>query len=148
MGIFDFIFGNKEERLARRLSKDFGNPKYKEDKYSDMIRTASYNPFHLTCDPIANSNLKFGNMVNVFKNELNSGLSKAKQVGMPLHSALIGYVFNMIESYYNNAGYVPKAVADIIIEQIYSALQQTIYANCIESVERLKYEMYWSFTHP
>ena len=135
------------EKLAAELSKDFGSPAYKEDRFSKMIRETSFNPFNLTCDPAANKNLQFGDMVSIFKNELNSNLSNAKRYGMPLKEALKGYVFNMIERYYNNAGYVPKAAADIIIEQIYAALQQTPYSNCIESEERLKYEMYWCFTH-
>lgn len=121
------------EKLAAELSKDFGSPAYKEDRFSKMIRETSFNPFNLTCDPAANKNLQFGDMVSIFKNELNSNLSNAKHYGMPLKEALKGYVFNMIESYYNNAGYVPKAAADIIIEQIYAALQQTPYSNCIES---------------
>ena len=59
------------EKLAAELSKDFGSPVYKEDKFSKMIREASFNPFNLTCDPAANRNLQFGDMVSIFKNELN-----------------------------------------------------------------------------
>lgn len=164
MGLLDSIFKKKqnnttpqsrpqagtEEQSLRKLydtvSRGFPPPVYKEDMYSQMIRNTSYNPFNLTCDPEANRYLKFGDMVSIFRDELSSTISMTSSHGMPAKEAVKGYTFNMIESYYNNAGYVPKAMADAIMEQIYEALQQTQYCNCI-SLDTLKYEMYWAFTH-
>ena len=164
MGLLDSIFKKQnnttpqsrpqpetEEQRQRRVidkaaARILHSPIYKEDIYSQMIRNASYNPFNLTCDPAANRYLEFGDMVSIFKDELNSTISMTTSVGMPAKEAVKGYTFNMVESYYNNAGYVPKAMADAIMEQIYEALQQTQYCNCI-SLDTLKYEMYWAFTH-
>lgn len=135
------------EKLANQLSRDFGCPIYKEDKYSQMIRTTTFNPFRLTCDSSMNANLNFGNMVDIFKQELTRTLPQAHAYGMPLDQALSGYIFNMIESYYNNAGYVPKAIADAIIEQTYAAVKQTAFANIVDNVKQLKDKTYWDLTH-
>ena len=135
------------EMMAAELSKDFPSPIYVEDKYSDFIRNTSFNPFKLTTDPILNSNLEFGNLVAIFKSELEDLLSKVVDLGLPIDYMICGYIFNMIESYYNNAGYVPKAAADSIIEQVYSAIKQTKYSGHINSLDQLKYTMYWNLTH-
>ena len=137
----------KLETMAAELSKDFASPIYKEDRYSEMIRMASFNPFKLTVEPNLNKNIQFGNMVDVFKKELEESLTKAQVLGFPVDEMICGYVFNMIESWYNNAGYVPKAASDAIIEQIYMAIKKTKYSNYINNVDQLKYKMYWDLTH-
>lgn len=135
------------EKLANNSSRNFGSPIYKEDQYSQMIRSTVFNPFRLTCESSLNANLKFGNMVDVFKQELARILPQARSYGMPLDQALSGYIFNMIESYYKNAGYVPKAIADSIIEQVYTAVKQTAFANIVDNVNQLKDKTYWDLTH-
>ena len=131
---------------------DFNNnsyiyPKYKEDRYSEMVRTATFNPLKLTVNPLLNSGLQFGNMISIFKKELCSTVPLMVGNGYSAKEAIEAYTFNMIESYYNNAGYVPKAMSDVIFEQIYDAAKQTIYANHIGSIDDFKYKMYWTFTH-
>lgn len=108
-----------------------------------MVRNATYNPFKITVNPSANSNLEFLNLVPVFKRDI----ILLSQSGMPAIQIVSGYIFNGIESYYNKAGYVPKAIVDAIIEQVYTAAKQTAFANCVGSIEQVKYNMYWSLTH-
>lgn len=132
--------------------EDFNNnsylhPVYKEDRYSEMVRTATFNPFKLTVNPLLNKDLQFGNMISIFKKELCSTVPIMIGNGYSAKEAIEAYTFNMIESYYNNAGFVPKAMSDVIFEQIYEAAKQTIYASHICSLDDFKYKLYWTFTH-
>ena len=121
---------------------------YKEDRYSEMIRQTSFNPFRLTVAPLYNSGLQFGDMVDVFKNELEISIERSQMVGIPVTEAFSGYLFNRIEDYFNNAGFVPKVIADTIIEQVYAALRKTKYSHrIIDSLDDVKYVMYYNLTH-
>jgi len=55
------------------------------------------------------------------------------------------YVFNLIESYYNNAGYVPQNALDQVLDQVYKAMQNTDFKNTFRSFDNFKYEIYYSF---
>lgn len=126
---------------------DYLSPKYKEDRYSDMVRMANINPFNLTVEPLLNRELKFGNMIPIFTKELNSTVPHMLNRGYSELAAVEAYAFNMVESYYNHAGFVPKAMVDVIVEQIYIATNQTIYAGRIGSIDDFKYKLYWDLTH-
>jgi hypothetical protein len=120
-------------------------PKYKEDRYSEMVRNTSFNPFNITTDPSLNCNLTFGDLTDVFEKEIIDHMSSLHGI-VPTNQIINGYIFNLIESYYKNAGYVPKAAMDIIIEQVFDALQRTPY--CIyKDIDQFKYNIYWGFTH-
>lgn len=124
------------------------NVQYKEDRYSDMIRQTDFNPFNLTVIPLFNNGLQFGDMVDVFANELDTLMGRAQNVGIPATEAFSGYMFNCIEDYFNKAGFVPKAIADTIIEQVYAALRKTKYSHrIIDSLDDVKYVMYYNLTH-
>ena len=124
------------------------NIQYKEDRYSDMIRQTAFNPFRLKVEPLYNNGLQFGDMVDVFKDELETLIDRAQQVGIPAAEAFSGYLFNCIEDYYNKAGFVPKAIADTIIEQVYAALRKSKYSHSvIDSLDDVKYVMYYDLTH-
>jgi hypothetical protein len=56
-----------------------------------------------------------------------------------------GYVFNLVESYYNNAGYVPKNSLDQILDQVYKAMQQTGFKSAFSSLDDFKYYNYYGF---
>lgn len=135
------------ESLASELLRDRGYLVYKEDKYSEMIRSTNFNPFRLTVEPSLNRNLRLGNMVDIFKQELEDTIKRMEGFGMPIDEIIGGYIFNMIESYYNNAGYVPKVIVDDIIEQIYTAIKKSRYAYSITDISEMKYRMYWNLTH-
>ena len=123
----------------------------KTDKYSRIIDEATFNPFNITTDPRLNANLKLPEMVPVFRRELEhlfdnlSGINaEAKMWG----NMLSGYAFSMIESYYKNAGYVPKVIMDQILEQIFNALRTSRYASRFVGVTLidLKDKMYHDLT--
>ena len=52
------------------------------------------------------------------------------------------YVFQMIESYYNSAGYVPKVCVDEIMEQIHRSVQGTPYASALGPLDGMKDALY------
>lgn len=56
-----------------------------------------------------------------------------------------GYAFNLVESYYNNAGYVPKNAIDQILEQVYAALLETNFKDEFKTLDDFKYECYYGF---
>lgn len=123
----------------------------KTDKYSKIIDEATFNPFKITTDPRLNANLKLPEMTSVFRRELEDLFDKlsgidggAKMWG----NMLAGYAFSMIESYYKNAGYVPKVIMDQILEQIFNALRTSRYASRFSSVTLidLKDKMYHDLT--
>ena len=155
MGLLDIFKKKKQaeqgsvslEQVAKEMYQQYGSPQYKEDRYSEMIRSASFNPFNLTTDRRLNQNLEFGDMVPIFKREINSSFPTFEKAGMPIEDAISGYVFNMMESYYKNAGFIPKAIFDVIIEQIYEAVKQTKYSSYLQDLDQFKYKTYWAYTH-
>ncbi len=120
---------------------------YKEDKYSQMIENSNFNPFNVTTNEWLNSDLIWNDLTSVFKRELEMVIPKAGMYGLTPRKAFVSYAFNGIESYYKNAGHVPKAIVDVILEEMYEALQQTRYADIIDSLEDLKNEIYFALTH-
>lgn len=115
------------------------------DRYSQMVEATSFNPFKITTDVRANQGLRFGNLIDVFKRELEELLSH----GIPVDTVLCGYSFNMIESYYKNGGYVPKIMMDEILSQIFKAAQKTSAGNILTEsyYEKFRYKMYHDLTH-
>ena len=115
------------------------------DRYSQMVEATSFNPFKITTNVRANQGLRFGNLIDVFKRELEELLSH----GIPVDTVLCGYSFKMIESYYKNGGYVPKIMMDEILSQIFKAAQKTSAGNILTEsyYEKFRYKMYHDLTH-
>lgn len=75
------------------------------DKYSRMVENTSFNPFNITTDRNANQNLRFGDLTEVFTNELNDIFNNfGPSISMEIFDQILsGYTFNIIESYYNSS---------------------------------------------
>ena len=54
----------------------------------------------------------------------------------------IKYVYSLVVSYYENAGYVPKNTVDAIIEQCHKAVKGTRYGWYIPTLDEMKYKVY------
>ena len=54
----------------------------------------------------------------------------------------ISYVVNIIESYYENEGYVPKNTVDAIVEQCDQAIKGTLFAWHLPTLDEKKYKVY------
>ena len=120
-----------------------------EDRYTKMIKNASINPFNITCDPNLQNQQNLPNLTSVFEQELNNLYSKLESMGNVPKEMLVqmasGYAFNLVESYYNNAGYVPKNSLDQILEQVYKAMQQTGFRTAFGSFDDFKYNCYYGY---
>ena len=125
----------------------------KNDKYAQIIDDATFNPFNITTDPDLNENCSLPDLAPLFKKEIEDtfdkigeALSGPRQWG----DMLCGYIFNLLESYHKNAGYVPKVMMDEIIAQVFNALRSSRYASKFASTNLidLKDKMYHDLTTP
>ena len=141
MGIFNF------NRDGNTRKGDSQYPILKRDRYCEMVETTNFNPFKITTRLELNQGLMWQNMTEIFQREIENTLSNTIPMGMPADMAISAYAFEMIESYYNNGGYVPKAIVDAVIEEVYAAVKQSKYASYLDSLEQFKYKLYYSLTH-
>lgn len=113
------------------------------DKYTEMVNNATFNPFNITTDPAFRNPNKLPDLTSVFMNELSRSFSMLKD-HMDEKSILSSYIFNMAESYYKNAGYIPKDTLDEIIASVYSAYNNISYYNSSITLDDIKYKVYFS----
>lgn len=122
-----------------------------EDRYCDIIRNATFNPLNISLKPEDNDSVQMADLTNVFKQELNTLFSRVQtELNRKIFIELLsGYAFKLIESWYNNAGMVPKKAMDEILRQVYDACSKTHYSRYLEqfSLEDFKYRLYYSLTH-
>lgn len=120
-----------------------------KDEYIEMINQADFNPFNITCDRRLYSGQKMPDLRPVLRKELNDLYSKL--LATPLYEKkqlILGYTFSLVESYYKNAGYVPKEDLDQIIGQVFDALQSTPMNSVFSTLDNFKYECYYAYLHP
>lgn len=130
----------------RNVDLEYRSTGKKIDRYSVMIENSSFNPFNLTVEPSLQNTQRLPDMIGVFQRELSSLLCNEllPQVQSP-KDIVKGYIFNLVESYYNNAGYVPKNTLDKIFSQCYIALSNIGQQKIFSSKDELFYEMYFCF---
>lgn len=130
----------------RNVDLEYRSTGKKIDRYSTMIENSSFNPFNLTVEPSLQNTQRLPDMTGVFQRELSSllGNELLSQV-QPPKDIVKGYIFNLVESYYKNAGYVPKNTLDEIFGQCYTALINIGQQNIFSSKDELFYEMYFCF---
>lgn len=126
--------------------------KMEEDKYSRMVKGATFNPFKITCEPSLQVIQDVPDITSVMVRELNNTYQNMVWLGVESKfeqaSMVAGYAFSLVESYYNNAGYVPKNALDQILEQVYRAMLQTGFKKAFATADDLKYYCYHSFLTP
>jgi len=123
----------------------------KDDKYSQIIDNATFNPLKITTDPRLNANCTLPDLSPVFKKELEETFDRLPEDGLAPSewgNMLCGYLFSLLESYYKNAGYLPKVMMDEIISQVFKALRESRYAWRFASITlvHLKDKMYHDLT--
>ena len=117
-----------------------------KDRYSVMVETTSFNPFNITTETRLQNPNRLPNLRPVFVKELSSMLNNKVLTGIQNDQEIVkSYVFNLVESYYNNAGYVPKNTLDEILSEVYKALQAISRESIFPSEDNLKYQMYYCF---
>ena len=118
------------------------------DMYSQMVETASFNPFRITTDYLANTGLQLGDLVDVFQKELEERLTICKEL-MPEDMVMSVYCFDMLKTYFQHGGYIPKLMMDEIIDQVFEAMQKTTVGHHFPSslLEKFRYKMYHDLTH-
>lgn len=136
---------NKVTQAFEKMSNS-NNIKEMKDRYSEMVESSTFNPFNITTNPMLQNAIPLPDgMEPIFKQELmriySSPVARQHLGNMQI---LTGYVFNMVESYYKNAGYVPKNTVDAIIELCYHAVSTTAYGAFLESLDGVKYHVYYS----
>jgi len=129
--------------LAGQLRAALNQNQASSDKYSRMVANAMFNPFNITIDPSLQNATRLPDMTDVFRQELNNTFSHMRGY-MDDMKIVTSYIFNLAESYYNNAGYIPKNTLDEIIEAVYNALKQTPYRDAVSNLDALKYNVYYS----
>lgn len=84
----------------------------------------SYNPYNIT----ENASMAVGHSIpdvsDVFLRELLPQLASAKYVGKSKQDIVANYAISMIESYCNNASFVPMCIVKSITSQVQSAAQR------------------------
>lgn len=116
------------------------------DRYATMINQSTFNPFNLTTNPALQNPNKLPNFLPVFMKELSSMLNNDILRGVQSEQDIVkGYVFNLVESYYKNAGYVPKNTLDEILSDVYTALERIRKESIFPTEDNFKYQMYYCF---
>lgn len=122
------------------------------DKYAQIIAKASFNPFKITISPALNRGLKFSNLEHIFTSEMEQIMGRLRASGDlndgTAVTVLLGYTFNIIESYYNHGGFVPKLMMDEILKQVYNAAKKTSCGKVFteQLYEKFCYKMYHDLT--
>lgn len=112
------------------------------DKYTAMINNARHNPLKITADPRLQNQNRIPDLTSIFRRELIRDLNNPLFSEMGYRGIIGAYAYNMILSYYNNAGYVPKNMVDQILEMVYEAIHSSEYSYMLSSLEELKDGVY------
>ena len=104
--------------------------------------------FRITAKPELQMFPPFPDSIDRFKRELlsiynNSSSNRGREMEI-----FISYVVNIVESYYYNIGYVPKNTVDAIVEQCDQAINGTLLAWALPSLDEKKYKVYLCLFSP
>lgn len=116
---------------------------FNPDAFSHMVEEAGYNPFEITIEPtLQNFPPLPEGLHDAFRTDLlriyeESDMQKTTEIQI-----FISYIYSLVQSYYKNAGYVPKNTVDAIIEQCHQAVKGTLFGWNIPSLDEMKYRVY------
>lgn len=79
-----------------------------------------YNPYNITENKLLSAGHRLPGLRGIFAKELND-ISKDKDQYPNVISIVASYAISMIESYYENAGFVPMIIVDDITTQVHDA---------------------------
>ena len=78
----------------------------------------TYNPYKITEDPNMAKGHSIPDIKEVFMQDLIPQIEFAKATGRQPKEVVTKYTIDMIKSYYDNAGFVPMVIVDMITGQI------------------------------
>lgn len=146
--VIEAVSGSKCDN-PKDCFEELNKNKLNEEKYAKMVEEATFNPLKITNDPALQNNPPLPDFFfETFKKEL-SDLYNALgfiQIGpKEAKDFFRGYVGGLVESYYENAGYVPKTTVDAIIKDCYKAVQQTQCCKTLGTLDEVMYWVYYGF---
>lgn len=113
-----------------------------KDRCLEMLENTSFNPFRVS---EAEPELNLPDFKDAFERDLKGYFGNANVMkAFGTKKVTRTYIFNMAESYYNNAGHIPYNILDDIIRQVYNVVQRMGYGNEVGSYEDLRYEVYFA----
>lgn len=121
---------------------------FNQDAFTEMVEEATYNPFRITAKPELQRFPPFPDCVERFKIELlsiynDSSSNRGREIEI-----FISYVVNIVESYYENTGFVPKNTVDSIVEQCDQAIKGSSFAWHLPTLDEKKYKVYLCLFSP
>jgi hypothetical protein len=117
------------------------------DAFTHLVEEAEYNPFMITTEPTLQNFPPLPNLINDFRLDILNLCNKSELRHISRIQILTNYVYNLIESYYKDAGYVPKNTVDAITEQCYQAIKATEHGWYIPSLDEMKFKVYSLLFH-
>ena len=112
------------------------------DAFTEMVEKAVYNPFGITAEPTLQKFPPLPDLQMTFKAEMVSLYETTDLKELGHIQFFILYVYGLVKSYYENAGFVPKNTVDAMIEQCHEAIKETLYGWYIPSLDEMKYKIY------
>ena len=100
------------ERISGSRCREPKNP------MKATVTMKRYNPFKITEDPNMAQGHCIPDIKEVFLQDLKPQLAYAKTSGQQPKDVVAKYTVDMIKSYYDNAGFVPMVIVDMITGQI------------------------------
>lgn len=142
--IIEEISGEKCRKpiIGYAKTPDPRKSQFNQDAFTQMVEEATYNPFNITAKPELQRFPPLPDWVDLFRIELlsmynNSGSNRGREIQI-----FISYVVNIVKSYYENIGFVPKNTVDAIVEQCDQAIKGTLFACHLPSIDEKKYKVY------
>lgn len=114
---------------------------YFEDEFSIRVMDAYYNPYKITSLPKFNKRIKWNDLTHLFKEDFSVYYMEGESKDL-LHQ-MCGFTENMIGEYFRTCGYVPKAVVDEVIKEVYDAVKALFQPiECLPEYSLFKLKMY------
>jgi hypothetical protein len=142
--IIEEISGKKcrKPTIGYAKTPDPRRSQFNRDAFTQMVEEAAYNPFRITAKPELQKFPPFPDSVDRFRIDLLSIYNNSSSDRSSEMQIFISYVVNIIESYYENEGYVPKNTVDAIVEQCDQAIKGTLFAWHLPTLDEKKYKVY------
>lgn len=142
--IMEKISGSKcrKPTIGYAKIKEPKRSQFNEDAFSQMVEEADYNPFGITNDPSKQNFPPLPDLEETFRADLLRLYQIPDLHSIDIIQIFIKYVYSLVVSYYENAGYVPKNTVDAIIEQCHKAVKGTRYGWYIPTLDEMKYKVY------
>ena len=114
---------------------------------TQMVLTAKSNNYNIIIEKSYNSGMVWNNMCEVYKQELQIVAARLNDGSSNWETWVSYYAEQQIIGYYNSIGYVPKNTIDRICEDVFQAAKELEYNYSVESIEQLKFKVFFDLTN-